>query len=497
VVPHQSQLSTPEPPWERLSTTDRYRISVGGFAEHQQRIGVLAPYRRRLIASDSLIVSLAIGLGLLVSSRQSAWEIDPLLAIYGVPLGIGVLWIGCLLAAGSYDRRVIGPGIEEVQRILTATLVTFAVVAGVGYLIRADISRAYAFVSLPLGCLGIALGRFAWRGWLYRMRARGSYLTDTIVIGPPRSAEDLASAIATSTYVGYRPVGVVGLPRGASQAAGWLDEIDGLLSRTGARAIALDPGGKGAQDLVRELAWRLEGRGIDLLISAGMADIAGPRLSMRPIAGLALLHLDEASLSRGQRAVKRCLDLAGGLMALLVLAPLMAVCAIAVRADSPGPAFFRQDRIGRSGRPFTMWKFRSMRIGADQERQVLRRHLGQDSPMFKVDNDPRVTRVGRVLRRWSLDELPQLFNVVAGTMSLVGPRPHPLDDVDRYELQAYRRLALKPGMTGLWQVEGRSELSWKQALQLDLYYVERWSLSTDIVLLARTVRAVILGRGAR
>jgi len=442
-------------------------------------------------------VGVSIGLGLLVSSRQSSWEIDPLLAIYGVPVGIGLLWIGCLLATGSYDRRIIGLGTEEVQRILAATLITFAVVAGFGYLIRADISRAYAFVSLPLTCFAIVLGRFAWRGWLYQKRARGAFVTSTVVIGPHGTAEALSGAIARSAYVGYQPVSIIGLPPSATQVAPWLDEIDQTLSRTGARAIAIDPGQVGSHELVRELAWRLEGRGIDLLISAGMADIAGPRLSMRPIAGLALLHLDEASLSRGQRAAKRCLDLVGGTTAVILLAPIMAACAVAVRVDSPGPAFFRQARIGRGGRPFTMWKFRSMRVGADLQRDALREQLGQEGPMFKAQSDPRITSLGKLLRRWSLDELPQLFNVISGSMSLVGPRPHPLDDVDRYETEAFRRLALKLGMTGLWQVQGRSDLPWTQALQLDLYYVERWTLTVDVVLLFRTLRAVLQRSGAR
>jgi exopolysaccharide biosynthesis polyprenyl glycosylphosphotransferase len=217
---------------------------------------------------------------------------------------------------------------------------------------------------------------------------------------------------------------------------------------------------------------------------------------VRPVAGLPLLHLDEAVLSRPQAFSKRTLDIVGSLALLLLLLPLMIACAVCVKVSSKGPIIFRQTRIGRGGKPFTMLKFRTMTADADQRKDELRAVHGIDNPMFKMADDPRITTVGRFLRRWSLDELPQFFNSLLGSMSLVGPRPHPLDDVNRYEAEAYRRLALKPGLTGLWQVEGRSSLTWAEALQLDLYYVETWSLAGDVVLLARTIRAVLKGRGA-
>jgi lipopolysaccharide/colanic/teichoic acid biosynthesis glycosyltransferase len=209
-----------------------------------------------------------------------------------------------------------------------------------------------------------------------------------------------------------------------------------------------------------------------------------------------LLHLDEAALSRPQRFAKRSLDVVGAISATVLLSPVLIASALWVRLTSKRPVIFRQIRIGRAGEPFTMLKFRTMVRDADSQREALRATHALDDPMFKLTDDPRVTSAGRFLRRWSLDELPQLFNVIGGSMSLVGPRPHPLDDVNRYEVAAYRRLALKPGMTGLWQVEGRSDLPWQEALQLDLYYVETWSLAGDVVLLMRTVRAVFQGRGA-
>lgn len=483
--------------WAGLSFEERYRSSVGGSAEVPRTSGVMGPFRVRLIVSDLAVIAISISIGLLVSSRQSTWSIDPLLAIYGTPVAIGLMWIGFLFLRGSYDQRVIGLGTDEIRRIVSATLWTFAVVAGVSYLIRADISRAYAFICLPLGLAVIVAVRFAWRSWLYRARSKGRFLVRTLVVGGNGARASLADKLDQDSYVGYAVVGELGLPDPkASHLRAWLDVVDDALAATGAAAVAIDPGDDAPHDAVRQLAWRLEGRGIDLLISPGMLDVAGPRLSVRPAAGLPLLHLDEAALSRPQRFAKRALDLVGSTVILLPLSPVLAICAVAVKFSSPGPVIFKQKRIGRAGEPFTMLKFRSMRAGADREKEELRKQHSIDNPMFKLDNDPRITSAGKFLRRWSLDELPQLFNVFGGSMSLVGPRPHPIDDVNRYGLEAYRRLALKPGMTGLWQVEGRSGLDWSEALQLDLYYVERWSLSGDLILLARTVRAVLQGRGA-
>jgi exopolysaccharide biosynthesis polyprenyl glycosylphosphotransferase len=482
---------------DKHDTVLRYRSSVGGSLapeDGRHRPALLRGFRRRLIVTDGVVVVAVIMLGLLISSRQSAWAISPVLAVYGVPFAIWGLWWGLLAIRGSYDQRVIGLGTEEIRRIVSATLLLFAVVAGVSYLIRADISRAYAFVSLPVGLVVLVAGRFAWRGWLYRQRAQGRLMQRTVVVGSDPAASELVARLERDSYAGYSVVGRFGPPETEMQA--WLGRLDILLETTDATAIALVPSEALTSDAIHELAWRLEGRDLDLLIAPGIMDITGPRLTVRPAAGLPLLHLDEAVLSRPQAFSKRVLDLVGSLLTSLLLLPVFAAIALAVRMSSKGPVIFRQTRIGVGGRPFTMLKFRTMVDGADAMRDELRTSSGTEGATFKMADDPRVTKVGRFLRRWSLDELPQLWNVIGGSMSLVGPRPHPLDDVDRYGVDAYRRLALKPGMTGLWQVEGRSDLTWQEALQFDLYYVETWTLSGDIVLLARTVRAVLQGRGA-
>lgn len=486
--------------WESLSVSDRYRSSIGDSptGEYAQRIDVMRPLRRRLIVTDLLMIICAIAIGLLLSSRASTWAIDPTVAIYGTPMAIGTLWLLFLGLRGSYDQRVIGLGTEEIRRVVTATLYVFAVVAGISYLFRADISRAYAFISLPLGLVLIITGRFAWRGWLYRQRRRGHFQHRTIVVGSGPAQRELLARLRQDAFAGYTVVGEWHAPEAETESLeAWLEGLNSRIAISNADAVAITPSATITTDAVRQIAWTLEGNQTDLLIAPAMLDIQGPRLSVRPAAGLPLLHLDEVALTRPQRIAKRALDLLLASILVVGLSPVLLACAIMVRASSRGPVFFRQVRIGRGGEQFTMLKFRTMVEGADAQREALRTSHSQADPLFKLTNDPRITRAGHFLRKWSLDELPQLLNVLGGSMSLVGPRPHPLDDVDRYELQAYRRLALKPGMTGLWQVEGRSDIPWEDALQLDLYYVESWTLSGDVVLLARTVRAVLQGRGAR
>lgn len=479
------------------SFEDRYSTAIGGTPEIHNRSTFLEPYRIRLILTDFFLIAVSIGTGLLVSSRASAWGIDPFLAVYGTPVVIGLMWFAFLLLRGSYDQKIIGLGTEEVRRVVSATLLTFAVVAGVSYLVRADISRAYAFLSLPLGLILIVVSRALWRRWLYRQRSEGRFMYKTVVIGSHSAVKELTEKLTEDSYCGYEVVGCMDLPRGETKGDfSWLHQLDMILSNKDADAVAIDPGEDAPHNAVQQLSWHLEGRQIDLLISPGMLDLAGPRLTMRPASGLPLLHLDEAALSRPQRAAKRALDLVVSVATVVLLSPIFIIAALAIRLTSRGPILFKQTRIGRGGVEFVMFKFRTMRVDAENQKEQLRQEFDINNPLFKLENDPRISRVGKFMRRWSIDELPQMFNVLGGSMSVVGPRPHPVDDVERYEIEAFRRLALKPGLTGLWQVSGRSHLSWSQSLKLDLYYIERWTLLGDILLMLRTIGIVFRGTGA-
>ena len=235
---------------------------------------------------------------------------------------------------------------------------------------------------------------------------------------------------------------------------------------------------------------------MSLLVSPALADVAGPRTSIEPVEGMALLRVDMPRFSGPARVVKRTIDVLASALGLIVLAIPLLLMAAAIKRDSPGPVFFKQRRAGVDGSTFVCWKFRTMHVDADAQREALREQAEDSGAIFKMTQDQRITRVGRFLRRFSLDELPQLFNVLVGDMSLVGPRPHPLDDVERYDDIATRRLLAKPGMTGLWQVSGRSDLTWAQAVTLDLYYIENWSMSLDMIIFLRTVKAVLTGQGA-
>jgi len=275
------------------------------------------------------------------------------------------------------------------------------------------------------------------------------------------------------------------------------DAAEALIS-SGADTIAFGAWSTLSQAELRRLSWELEGTHVDILVSPNLTDVSGPRISVRPVAGLPLLHVEKPEFTGFRRVFKGLFDRGVAAVSLVLLSPLFLMLALAVRLDSKGPAFFRQERVGRAGRTFTMLKFRSMSVDAEQRLDEIKQDNvhGEDGPMLKVVNDPRITRVGHFLRRTSLDELPQLVNVLLGQMSLVGPRPPLPREVAQYENHVQRRLLVKPGLTGLWQVSGRADLSWEDSVRLDLYYVENWSFLLDIAILVRTVRAVLASRGA-
>jgi exopolysaccharide biosynthesis polyprenyl glycosylphosphotransferase len=247
---------------------------------------------------------------------------------------------------------------------------------------------------------------------------------------------------------------------------------------------------------LRQLAWELEKTGTDLCVAPALLDVAGPRTTIRPTAGLTLLHVDHPQLSGPRQVMKDLVDRVAAGVALLLLSPLMLVLAICVRLSDRGPALFKQTRVGKNGRSFKIYKFRTMVVDAERRLAELREMNEFDGVLFKMRRDPRVTPVGARLRKWSLDELPQLFNVLLGEMSLVGPRPPLPDEAALYADHVRRRLVVKPGLTGLWQVSGRSDLTWEESVRLDLRYVENWSLALDLQILWKTVFVLIRGRGA-
>ena len=415
-----------------------------------------------------------------------------------------LIWIAVVALSGGYNLNVVGTGAEEFRHLLEAGVRLLAIVALLSFALGASVARSVVLIAVPLIVASSMSVHQLGRWWLQALRRRGRCRRRTLVVGRPSSAAQLVRHLRRAPGAGLQVVGLrwdhlespVGLD---GDAVPVLTSDDALISEvTSGRADAvaiMDPDLLGPAG-VRRLAWELEGHGVDLLVVPSVTDVAGPRLRIHPLGGLPLMEVEEARFSGAARLVKDWLERPLALVALVVLAPLLVAIALAVKASSPGPALFRQERVGRHGQHFMMLKFRTMRDNADIERLDLSDRNETDGLLFKIRRDPRVTPVGRFLRRFSLDELPQLWHVVTGEMSFVGPRPPLPREVERYDSDIYRRLLVKPGLTGLWQVSGRTDLAWEDAIRLDLHYVDNWSLALDVAILVRTVSAVLFARGA-
>jgi exopolysaccharide biosynthesis polyprenyl glycosylphosphotransferase len=325
-----------------------------------------------------------------------------------------------------------------------------------------------------------------------------------VAVGRDGAVAELVSRLRKDRHAGMDVIAAcVTDPDDARQLAatgvlveGGLDDVIDVVRRHHADAVAVTSASETAAVYLRQLSWQLEGSGIELLVSPGLIEIAGPRLHVRPFVGLPLLAIEEPVFTGWKRVLKGALDRVGAAMIILVIAPVLIGLALAVRLSSRGPVLYRQERVGAHGKLYRMYKFRSMVDGADAKLQELRTLNEGQGPLFKMRKDPRVTPIGRWLRRFSLDELPQLLNVLTGSMSLVGPRPPLPHEVERYDSSIRRRLLVKPGLTGLWQISGRSDLSWEESVRLDLRYVENWSLALDLLILWKTVSAVVRSQGA-
>ena len=433
----------------------------------------------------------------------------------GLTCGLPVVWWMSVLLAGGYDTRFIGLGSDEFRRILSAAVNLAAGLAVFSYAAKLDLARGYIAIALPSATIMDLTARYLLRKHLHRRRVRGWCVRRVVAVGHAAAVSRLVTVLRRDTNHGLAVVAaclvdapegggpdgvagvpVAGVPVAGVPVAGGLCGVAAAVGRFGADTVAVLACPEMDGSRLRELAWELEKTGTDLFVAPALLDVAGPRTTIRPVAGLPLLHVDHPELAGAKQAVKSVFDKTCAALALLLLAPLFAVIAISIRLADHGPVFFRQTRIGKDGQGFTFYKFRTMVPGAEQRKSQLGAHNEADGVLFKIRRDPRVTRPGAWLRRWSLDELPQLINVVIGDMSLVGPRPALPEEVACYGGHMRRRLVVKPGLTGLWQVSGRSDLPWEEAERLDLRYVENWSLALDLQILWKTGSAVIRGSGA-
>lgn len=471
--------------------------------------------RRYLAGILALDVVLALAAGFIAylvrfadarSGHHSSSHIPfPIHDYFWLSLILPVIWVVALALAGAFDERVLGTGSEEFARVGRAAIGLTAAIGFLSYAAKAEIARGYVVVALPLVTLMCLVGRYALRKLVHRLRASGRCMSDVVVVGGAYSAAELIVQLQSVPHSGLRVVGAC-VPDDSEHSlldgldvpiVGNLGSVGAAVTSTGADTVAVTACPELGSAGVRRISWELEGSATDLLVAPGLMEVAGPRLHIRPLTGLPLLHVEEPDFTGSRRLLKSLIDKTVALIGLIVLSPVFIVIALVVRFTSPGPVLFRQTRVGKDGREFTMLKFRSMVADADAQRAAMMdRNEHGDGLMFKVYDDPRITPVGKVLRRCSLDELPQLINIFAGSMSLVGPRPPLLWEFERYADDARRRLLVKPGLTGLWQISGRSDLTWDEMVRLDLRYVENWTLTLDLMILWKTFFVVIRGSGA-
>jgi exopolysaccharide biosynthesis polyprenyl glycosylphosphotransferase len=417
-------------------------------------------------------------------------------------LALPVLWIGALWLAGAYDVRFIGTGSDEYRKVLNAGVSLTAAVAIFSYAVNLQVSRTYVVIALPSITLFDLVARYAMRKRLHWQRGHGKCLHSVLAVGHELAVADLVTELNRDKYHGLTVVGAcVARPGVNDEVAGvrvygGLDDVTAAVKAFGIDTVAVTACPEMNGIRLRSLAWELEKTGTDLCVSPALLDVAGPRTTIRQTAGLTLLHVDHPQLSGFRLVLKGLFDRCAAAAALIVLAPVMSAVAAAIWLHDRGPVLFTQLRVGRDGHEFRIYKFRTMVVDAEQRKQELLANNDSDGVLFKIRKDPRVTAVGAHLRHWSLDELPQLFNIFLGDMSLVGPRPALPEEADKYAAHVRRRLVVKPGLTGLWQVSGRSDLSWEESVRLDLRYVENWSFALDLQILWKTTSVLVRRSGA-
>lgn len=466
-------------------------------------------YARNIRLTDFLVTVIVVTVAFMGS-----FVVDSPAALQGatnlyIPLSILLLamWNADLELFRTRERQIFGSGATEYKRIIHSTLRAFGLLAIFLVVFKLDVSRGFFAIALPLGAFLLLVNRWQWRKWLSRQRAGGSYFSNAVVMGAREDASYVISQLTSNVGTGYKVAGVAltSLNVDTELTPPWYQvpvfsseaRLEKVLAATGADTVIVAGNLPGGPSAIQKLGWDLSELRTELVLASSLTNVAGPRVHFRPVEGLPLMHVELPQYSGGKHLYKRAMDVVLSAMALLVLSPLFLLLTVIVRTGSRGPAFFRQERVGRDGKTFKMLKFRSMVVDAEKLLADLASQNEGAGPLFKMTHDPRITKCGRWMRKFSLDELPQFWNVLMGNMSLVGPRPPLATEVAQYQAPAERRLLIKPGITGLWQVSGRSDLPWDEAIRLDLYYVENWSLTGDFIILWRTAKAVYSPEGAR
>jgi exopolysaccharide biosynthesis polyprenyl glycosylphosphotransferase len=448
----------------------------------------------RLWISDFLAIFLAVLIGFSIR-YQNFWtdgisNFELIMIFYA--LSILIFWLVALQLTKSREITILGFGADEYRRVVSASAMVFASVAIFSYVFKLEISRGFIGLTLATGLALLFIFRRILRKRLSRAREQGRYMSRVLLL--QGSYQDhVESRLNASVYSGLKIV--------SRELIDDLKQFDlGLIAEKAKNekcdVILVSQSADVSADDLRKLGWSLENSKIRLVVAPAVTEIAGPRLKVSNVEGLPLLHVEQPTFSGPARFTKRLVDIFGAAVGLVLLAPFFLLIAIIIKISDRGPVFYIQNRVRQENQIFGVFKFRTMVSGAHKLREEIMKQTGKDLRLAKDPNDPRITTPGKFLRRWSIDELPQLLNVLKGEMSLVGPRPPLAEEVEQYQLAEKRRLLVKPGLTGLWQVSGRSELDWEDAVRLDLYYVENWSLTLDFLILLRTVAAVFRGEGA-
>lgn len=459
-------------------------------------------YAALVAGCDVLVVVVIVTLGITLGPGGSP-EADRARLVSG--LIAGCLLLIALPVGRAWEGRILGTGAIELLRLGRAVAVAATLLALGGLATMVDSVRIWVFVLLPVAGLGCLLTRFILRKGLHRRRRAGRCVLPVLAVGSEDAIADLVERTRRDPHFGWQ-VTAACTPTGTGTAGrpdiedvpvvGDLDSVATVATEHAHRIVAVCRAPGWGRVRLRRLAWELERTEAELAVDPGLMEIAGPRMHIAPVDGLPLLTLSQPRFDGMARLLKSTLDRCAAAVLLLVAAPVFLAVIVAIRLDDGGAAFYSQQRVGVNGRRFRMFKFRSMRMDAEKRVHELSELNAGAGPLFKLRADPRVTRIGRLLRAYSIDELPQLLNVLNGSMSLVGPRPPLPREVERYAEDARRRLLVRPGMTGLWQISGRSDLSWDESVRLDLRYVENWSMALDLLILWKTFAAVVGRNGA-
>jgi len=467
---------------------------------------------RRILLSDALVVAVAVAVAhvlrynVMPAPTAALDQVRP--GVWPVSVAVFIGWMIALAVFRTRDPKTFDSGSRQYQAIARSTFTLFGWMAIIALLFKWDVSRGFLAISFAIGTTLLFLERRAWRRWVMRRGRKGELLAKVLVIGGVRSAKTMTLRFSDDSLSGFRVVGVwvpdrIAAPNERFHAndlavpvLGTESDLGQALDVDAVDTVVVTDTEHLGHDGMRELAWALEGRDVNLLVAPNVVDVAGPRIHLEAHGNMPLIYLSGPSYSRARTLRRAVFDRSFAAAVLLVTSPVLLAAALAIRITGRGPIFYRSERIGTHGVAFQMLKLRTMVHGADQMREELEHHHDGSGPLFKLRDDPRVTRVGRLLRRYSIDEMPQFLNVLRGDMSVVGPRPPLRSEVDAYSEHMHRRLLVKQGVTGLWQVSGRSDLSWEDSVRLDLDYVENWTMLRDMQIIVRTARAVLASRGA-